>query len=185
MKEAWTINGKRYEKLNKTQAQKAYLSGITICLCPANCNPNFIGAPLYNINIHDDYEISFSDKVRDYMYYNRCSGTGWKNYTWYFIEQKDRTAQILLSDARGIYIPRDFLPFANRLEKPMSEADKACLENPENDYYWEVWEEVLNGKYGALVDDSGERWILWQDGDLYAVHESFEQEFYEERGDFY
>lgn len=74
---------------------------------------------------------------------------------------------ILLSDARGIYIPRDAVDFLQ--DDQWQEFDKSVLEDladPYNEYYWETWDHVLNN--AQYVDDSGNNWHLWQDGDLFA-----------------
>ena len=57
--------------------------------------------------------------------------------------------EILLSDARGIYIPRDFVQgFDLSKWSGISESDIEILQNPENEWYWDAWESVLNN---ALV----------------------------------
>ena len=75
---------------------------------------------------------------------------------------------ILLSDARGIYIPRDFVQgFDLTRWEGISDSDIETLQKPENDFYWEAWESVLsNAKFKA---DDGRVFSLWQDGDLFAI----------------
>ena len=76
--------------------------------------------------------------------------------------------EILLSDARGIYIPRDFVQgFDLTRWEGISESDIEILQDPENEWYWESWESVLsNAKFKA---DDGRVFSLWQDGDLFAI----------------
>ena len=92
---------------------------------------------------------------------------------------RDKMA-LLLSDARGIYIPRDFRDFENICDADGvkigdSEEHKfilECLEdisNPDNRYYWDAWETILSSVY-VYTDDTGmELYSLYQNGDLYAI----------------
>lgn len=76
--------------------------------------------------------------------------------------------EILLSDARGIYIPRDFVQgFDLSKWSCISESDIEILQNPENDFYWDSWESVLNS--AKFTADDGRVFTLWQDGDLFAI----------------
>ena len=75
--------------------------------------------------------------------------------------------QLLLSDSRGIYIPRDFVEFFD-VDKWHTDSEYVkLLSNPDNDYYWDNWDSVLNKAY--LIDGNGNKWVLWQDGDLWAI----------------
>lgn len=75
--------------------------------------------------------------------------------------------QFLLSDARGIYIPRDFVTgFDMAKWQGISENDISDCENPENYYYWDSWEMILNN--AKHTDKNGNVWRLMQDGDLWA-----------------
>ena len=76
--------------------------------------------------------------------------------------------EILLSDARGIYIPRDFVQgFDLTRWEGISESDIEILQNPDNEFYWESWESVLNN--AKFIADDGRVFSLWQDGDLFAI----------------
>lgn len=80
-------------------------------------------------------------------------------------------AILLLSSARGIYVPRDFAQdfnFAQDGWQGVSPEDLATLADPENDWYWETWEAVLNNAY-HINKDTGRTYRLYQDGDLWAV----------------
>ena len=78
---------------------------------------------------------------------------------------------LLLSDARGIYIPRDFAESFNFGEdgwQGVSTEDRIILLDPENDWYWETWDTVLaNAHY--IDPKSGKVYRLHQDGNLWAV----------------
>ena len=79
--------------------------------------------------------------------------------------------EILLNDHRGIYIPRDFVNYFD--EWNISKENIECLKkgpNPDNDHYWDTWSDVLNEAY--FIDKNGNRWQLYQDGDLFTYCES-------------
>ena len=73
---------------------------------------------------------------------------------------------ILLSDARGIYIPRDFVQSSNMKEWHIDERDADVCSDPENEWYWDSWESILNNAF--FIDKDGNKYRLWQDGDLWA-----------------
>jgi hypothetical protein len=82
--------------------------------------------------------------------------------------------QLWLSDARGVYIPRDFAKcFIDRdtRDRHVKHVDAeywATLEyGPEHEYYWETWDSVLNN--ARVVDENGVEFSLYQDGDLWLV----------------
>jgi len=76
--------------------------------------------------------------------------------------------QLLLSDAHGIYIPKLFLEsFLSFKKWGLLKSDFKVLRNPDNGAYWEVWNTCLNN--AEHIDKDGNKWILWQDGDLWAI----------------
>ena len=81
---------------------------------------------------------------------------------------------LILSDARGIYIPRDFVcNDDNEVDIEHCEAwgikleDAAILQNPDNEGYWDAWNEVLN--YAEFTDSEGNKFELYQEGDLWGI----------------
>ena len=83
---------------------------------------------------------------------------------------------LILSDARGIYIPRDFVTdnyneiacdhcLAWGLD-PDSWCVTTCA-NPEADGYWDAWDEILNN--ARYVDANGDVFTLYQEGDLWGL----------------
>lgn len=84
---------------------------------------------------------------------------------------------LLLSDARGIYIPRDFLTDdQNEIAWDHCEAwglNKSNKDwwieatNPDDQYYWEAWDWVL--AHAKYTDKDGSVYQLWQDGDLFGL----------------
>jgi hypothetical protein len=88
-----------------------------------------------------------------------------------------------LSDARGIYIPRDFAnSFVDRSKhvQNVTEEDWAILEDPDHEWYWEAWDEVLQN--AVVTDNEGTRFRLSQNGDLWLIPEGME---WSEEQDFY
>ncbi len=97
--------------------------------------------------------------------------------------------ELLLSDARGIYIPRDFLDFKNVCTEDGEEiTDEYLLEaleelkNPDGEYYWESWEKVLNETY-LKNSTTGVVFCLHQDGDLWAIPNKELRELNEEESE--
>jgi hypothetical protein len=84
---------------------------------------------------------------------------------------------IILSDARGVYIPRDFVDMLSDEEKEFQEkvngfdsANWIHLSSPDEEYYWEVWNELLN----SFVSENGTR--IYQNGDLYEISPAMDKE---------
>lgn len=75
-----------------------------------------------------------------------------------------------LSDARGVYIPRDFAKcFVDRDKavQGVKADDWAILEaGPDHEHYWDVWTDVLDN---ATVTDGTTVCRLHQDGDLWLI----------------
>lgn len=81
-----------------------------------------------------------------------------------------------LDDHRGIYIPRDFANCFKERDKVVSGVNAeqwAILESgPDNESYWDVWTEVLDG--AIVTETDGTKYRLWQDGALWLVPEGME-----------
>jgi hypothetical protein len=79
--------------------------------------------------------------------------------------------ECLLSDARGQYIPRDFVANFDMAEWGLDyERDKwaldTCAAGPEEEGYWDAWMYILDN---AEYKKDGNIWRLHQDGDLWAL----------------
>ena len=76
---------------------------------------------------------------------------------------------LILSDARGIYIPRDFvLEFDLSKWSGVSDWARTECADPNNEHYWEAWDEILcNAVY---TSDDGRRFALHQDGDVWLIN---------------
>lgn len=73
----------------------------------------------------------------------------------------------LLNDAHGIYIPAKFIECYDPVAWGVTDDDQKELSSSDNQYYWETWESVE--QYATFTDEHGNKWHLYQDGDLYAV----------------
>lgn len=93
------------------------------------------------------------------------------------MENKLNAVTLILSDARGIYIPRDFVCDENNeiavehcAAWGLTEANKTHWEdaaNPESEYYWDAWQWILD--HASYKDEQGNIYRLNQDGDLWAL----------------
>lgn len=105
--------------------------------------------------------------------------------------QKPLEAVTLIFDgARGRYIPRDFVCGTENVIDVVHCAKWGLLEsnagqwgaaaNPDSEWYWEAWAWILdNAEY---TDDSGNKYRLHQDGDLWGL--CYERMTPEERSNF-
>jgi len=75
---------------------------------------------------------------------------------------------VFLSDARGIYIPRDFARTVDHARVAgVTPEQWADLENEDSESYWDTWSDVVDN--AICTDDLGVRYRLEQDGDLFIV----------------
>lgn len=72
--------------------------------------------------------------------------------------------ELLFDSNRGVYIPRDFTDMTNWVYR---EEYRETLKNPTNEDYWSTWDMVLDD--AQCIDSAGYKWILHQDGDLWAI----------------
>lgn len=84
---------------------------------------------------------------------------------------------LILSDSRGIYIPRDFICddyneidmkhcFAWGLTAENMEYWEAAA-NPDDEWYWDAWQWILNN--AEYTAENGDKYRLHQDGDLWGI----------------
>ncbi len=84
----------------------------------------------------------------------------------------------MVTDAAGIYLPQSFIQQYEGKEWGVKKEDEEILEaGPDEEYYWEVWDEVLRD--ASFTDSDGKKWTLYQEGDLFAVPEDFDWDEYE------
>jgi hypothetical protein len=77
-----------------------------------------------------------------------------------------------LSDARGIYIPRDWANSFSELATISGIEDDTLAilrAGPDHEQYWEAWEEVLDR--ATVRDDKGNVFTVYQDGDCWLIPE--------------
>lgn len=96
----------------------------------------------------------------------------------------------ILSDARGIYIPRDFLTDQyNEIARAHCAAWGLTEDNedwwrdatdPDSEGYWDAWAWVCD--HAKLTADNGGIYRLYQDGDLWGI--CYERMTDEERANF-
>ena len=105
------------------------------------------------------------------MKMNQVSGFTYKEIEeWNQEDLREHAFELLLSDVRGIYIPRDFIQTFRGWKgygKGKYPEYKSILSNPENESYWDAWNELLDKL--TYTTDKGIIWNLYQDGDLFAV----------------
>lgn len=77
---------------------------------------------------------------------------------------------LYVDGCRGIYIPQFFAQSVIRdCVTGISPEDWAILEaGPEHDLYWDAWDDVL-ANAELTNPKTSEMFMLWQDGDLWAV----------------
>ena len=75
---------------------------------------------------------------------------------------------LLVSDNQGIFIPQSFINNYSSVWTGIDPADRTILEHGvEHPEYWDAWNDVLDRAY--LMDTEGNKWFLYQDGDLWAI----------------
>lgn len=82
--------------------------------------------------------------------------------------------QLILSDNAGVYVPQCFANFDHSIRSWNIDEDDVDLvtlrHGPDAEYYWDAWDSVLSR--AVFTDARGNRWYLWQDGDLFAYCEA-------------
>ena len=87
------------------------------------------------------------------------------------------SVNLILSDARGIYIPRDFVTNdANEIAwehcakwglNQSNIENWIDAQNPEAEWYWDAWQWILDN--AKFTDSNGFTYTLNQDGDLWGI----------------
>lgn len=90
--------------------------------------------------------------------------------------------ELLLSSARGVYIPQNFTECFDMEKWNVLEEDVAILQQDpygeDSHILWETWHDVLG--YAHYIDKNGHIWRLHQDGDLWAYCDELmtDEEYY-------
>ena len=76
--------------------------------------------------------------------------------------------ELLFSDNRGVYIPRDFAEIVGD-DSGWTNFDQKdidlLLKGPEEESYWDVWNDIIDNI--KFTDSNGNEWKLCQYGDLW------------------
>lgn len=90
--------------------------------------------------------------------------------------------EILCDSHHGQYIPQIMINLlVDSGWQGIEKEDLNELQDPENEWYWEVWDLVEDNAY--FVDENENRWQLHQEGDLFAYCEDLMTE--EEKQNFF
>lgn len=84
---------------------------------------------------------------------------------------------LLIDSNRGIYVPQSFATMYDFRLWGFDDLDEdiaLLMKGPDDEFYWEAWETVLNN--AKRTDDNGMVWRLNQDehGDLWDVPDDFQ-----------
>ena len=81
---------------------------------------------------------------------------------------------LLIDGAAGIYVPNKFYKNFDFKFWGLNKKDYSDLADPENEHYWDTWDDVLrNAEY---KDKDGYVWSLYQDDSLFAIRDDYEFE---------
>jgi hypothetical protein len=90
--------------------------------------------------------------------------------------------ELFLSDARGVYIPRDFAESIRReciLNVTPADLDELAR-GPDVEGYWDLWQEIIDVAILVSATD-GTKYRIHQDGDCWLVEDGAE---FDENSDF-
>jgi hypothetical protein len=82
----------------------------------------------------------------------------------------NETIALLIDESAGIYIPRNFYEHYDFLAWELNIDDYQDLAMPENEGYWETWENLLVAAW--FRDSNGHVWTLLHDRSLFAVRDN-------------
>ena len=75
--------------------------------------------------------------------------------------------ELLLNDSYGQYIPQKFYQNFDLKQWNINQNKYTDLNDPDSEIYWDSWNDLLSNAYCEL---NGQKWYLYQDGDLWAIH---------------
>lgn len=75
--------------------------------------------------------------------------------------------KLLVDGHHGVYVPEVFATNYDLSEWSINPDEALELQDVDNEYYWDVWDDVLS--YATYTDKDGHEWFLYQDSDLWAV----------------
>ena len=79
---------------------------------------------------------------------------------------------LLIDEVMGIDIPSQFVQrmCESGWEGITAEDKQILLAGPDHEHYWDTWQDVLQN---AVWNSKVGKYYLWQDGDLWVIHEDF------------
>ena len=76
--------------------------------------------------------------------------------------------EVVVDGGYGVYAPQVFIEkYQSRLHGVDVDDIISLLNGPEDEWYWEAWENVLDN--GVLEDDDGNKWRIYQDQDIFII----------------
>ena len=93
-------------------------------------------------------------------------------------QELERLTECVVSDSWGIYVPQHFcqkydLDWApSEIKNKLKEDWQICLNGPEEEWYWDAWQEVLDN-YKICHPSLGYFYRFEQNGDVFEI-----QKFY-------
>ena len=91
--------------------------------------------------------------------------------------------QLLINDNMGVYIPKIFCERHDLQDFgiTLTDKDREIFQDPYHEGYWETWEDIYTK--ARYIDEQGNEWRLWLDGDLWLVcYNLLDDEGYERLG---
>jgi hypothetical protein len=76
---------------------------------------------------------------------------------------QDANLELLVNSAHGVYIPKIFW---DQYKNYFPGFDGSELSDPNNEYYWEVWDELLNK---TVINDNGIECAILHMEDVWAI----------------
>lgn len=81
--------------------------------------------------------------------------------------QEDEYVELLVGSGYGTFIPQHFAEFFADVAMGVDgKYFEVLLEGPNHHLYWDSWQKVLDEAH--FKDRDGNKWELYQDGDLWA-----------------
>jgi len=78
----------------------------------------------------------------------------------------------IIDGCHGIYLPQEFMKRIDRERWGITkEQADIILDGPDHEHYLDVWQEIIDD---AEFEDEEGVWLLYQDQDLFMVHEDYD-----------
>ena len=84
---------------------------------------------------------------------------------------------LLITDAMGVYIPRNFATYfgdkrSEHVANIKDEDWKVLEAGPYHEWYWESWQTVCDD--AVVTDTKGNKYMVYQDGDCWLIPRGME-----------